>query len=228
MASRRKQMTKPPRTPKQRIASWVGLVLVLTSLATLSWAGWQMWGTNWVSRRLQAEAIEKIHQQWEAGGESAEVDAGKVTSIVRIPKFGDDYAVPILEGTSDAVLASGYGRFTESALPGDQGNFALAGHRVTHGEPLRNMPELRAGDEVIVETRDATYTYVLDTGGDDLVVPFTETWVIDPLPTNPDGGVGPSQDPGQRLITLTTCSELFHTDNRLIAFGHLVDEEPRA
>jgi sortase A len=68
----------------------------------------------------------------------------------------------------------------------------------------------------------------LDTGGDDLVVPFTETWVIDALPTNPDGGVGPAADQVQRLITLTTCSELFHTDNRMIAFGHLVDEEPRA
>ena len=37
----------------------------------------------------------------------------------------------------------------------------------------------------------------------------------------------PSQDDGQRLITLTTCSELFHTDDRLVAFGHLVDKEPR-
>ena len=32
----------------------------------------------------------------------------------------------------------------------------------------------------------------------------------------------PAQRPGQRLITLTTCSELFHTDDRMIAFGHLV------
>ena len=33
----------------------------------------------------------------------------------------------------------------------------------------------------------------------------------------------PAQRPGQRLITLTTCSEIFHTDNRMIAFGHLVE-----
>ena len=37
----------------------------------------------------------------------------------------------------------------------------------------------------------------------------------------------PEQKAGQRLITLTTCSELFHTDNRLVAFGVLVDREPR-
>jgi sortase A len=38
--------------------------------------------------------------------------------------------------------------------------------------------------------------------------------------------VQPAQRPGQRLITLTTCSELFHTDNRMIAFGHLVGSRP--
>ena len=47
--------------------------------------------------------------------------------------------------------------------------------------------------------------------------------MIDKLPKNPHGGVEPAQRPGQKLITLTTCAELFHTDNRMIAFGHLVD-----
>ena len=60
-------------------------------------------------------------------------------------------------------------------------------------------------------------------------MPFSAGWVLDDVPQNPDaGGVQPpSQDPGQRLITLTTCSELFHTDDRLVAFGHLVDKVPR-
>ena len=66
-----------------------------------------------------------------------------------------------------------------------------------------------------------------DTNPNDLVIPFTGIWVTDPLPTNPDGGVQPRQEEGQRLITLTTCSELFHTDERMIAFGHLVDREAK-
>jgi sortase A len=53
--------------------------------------------------------------------------------------------------------------------------------------------------------------------------------VLDPLPDNPvDGGPEPEQVAGQRLITLTTCSEIFHTDNRMIAFGHLVKAEKKA
>ena len=103
------------------------------------------------------------------------------------------------------------------------GNYALAGHRVTHGEPLRRMPDLQPGDQVVVETVNATYVYRLDTDPEALIVPFTGTWVLDPLPKNPDaGGPEPLQKKRQRLITLTTCSEIFHTDNRMIAFGHLV------
>jgi sortase A len=156
------------------------------------------------------------------------VPEGAATALVRIPRFGDDYVMPVLEGTSDDVLAAGFGHFADTAGPGEKGNYALAAHRVTHGEPLRRMPDLQAGDEEIIETRTTTYTYELTSGGDDLVVPFTAGWVVDPLPTNPEeGGVQPAQEPGQRLITLTTCSEIFHTDNRMVAFGVLKDRQPR-
>ena len=220
---------------------WVGLALVVGGVSVLGWVAWQVEGTNWVSRREQSQVLDRIRGAWERGEPTARLRVGggmvglggpedrvEAVGVVRVPRFGDEYAVPLLEGTSDAVLAAGYGHFTRSAGPGERGNFALAAHRVTHGEPLRDMPSLQPGDRVLVETRAATYTYELTTGGDDLVVPFTETWVVDPLPTNPrPGGVQPPQEPGGRLITLTTCSELFHTDDRMIAFGVLVDTRRR-
>ena len=126
------------------------------------------------------------------------------------------------------VLAAGYGHFEDTAAPGEVGNYALAAHRVTHGEPLRRMPELQPGDEIIIETQTMVFTYVLDTGGDDLVVDRSEDWVTDPLPANPDAGEPqPTQQVGQRLITLTTCAELFHTDDRMVAFGHLESVDPK-
>jgi sortase A len=135
--------------------------------------------------------------------------------------------VPVFEGTSDEVLATGFGHFAGSAGAGKVGNYALAAHRITHGEPLRAMPDLQVGDAVVVQTRTETYTYRLTTAGAALVVPFTAGWVTDPLPHNPSpGGVEPAQNEGQRLITLTTCSELFHTDNRMVAFGVLAKEVP--
>ncbi|WP_139981285.1 class E sortase [Nocardioides litoris] len=202
---------------------FVGLGLVLAGLGILGWVGWQLYGTNWVSQKRQQQTVDRLEQEWDGGGqgrETVQTEQGPARAILRIPAFGDDFAVPVMEGVADDALASGIGHFEGTAGPGEVGNFALAGHRVTHGEPLRDMPDLQPGDEVVVETRDATYTYVLDTGGDDLRVPFTDGWVVEPEPVNPDGGVGPR--PGKdRLITLTTCAELFHTDDRLIAFGHL-------
>jgi len=227
----------PTPTRQRRRLSWtagLGLALVLTGLAILGWLAWEFWGTNWVSHRTQARVITQIERGWQRGQSHTLVPEGPggdpvaAGAIVRIPRFGAGYAVPVLEGTSDSVLAAGFGHYDGSVHAGGVGNYALAGHRVTHGEPLRDMPDLRAGDEIVVETRRTVFTYRLDTGGDDLVVPFSASWVLDPLPTNPDGGVQPpDRSPGQRLITLTTCSELFHTDNRLVAFGHLVSRRPR-
>ena len=71
--------------------------------------------------------------------------------------------MPVLEGASDEVLAAGVGHM-EDTEAGAQGNYVLAGHRVTHGEPFADLPDLEPGDEILVETRSATYTYVLDTG----------------------------------------------------------------
>ncbi len=204
----------------------LGLLLVSAGLALLGYVGWQLWGTSWVSERRHEELVTEVERQWRSGREGVDAEEGRVASIVRIPRFGDDFAVPLLEGTSDEALAAGMSHFTDSAEPGARGNFAVAGHRVTHGEPLRDMPELAPGDEVVVETAEATYTYLLDTGGDDLSVAFDDGWVLDELPANPDpGGPGPADHP--RLITLVTCAELFHTDDRLVAFGHLESKDPR-
>ncbi|WP_235736228.1 class E sortase [Nocardioides alcanivorans] len=210
---------------------WLGVGLVLAGVGMLGWFAWQFWGTNWVAKRTHERLIEEVEKEWrEQPGAKGAVSfpEGDVEAIIRIPRFGDDYAVPVLRGTSEAVLTKGYGHFDGSAEPGKKGNYALAAHRVTNGEPLRGMPSLKVGDEVVVETRDKIFTYELTTGGKDLEVTFEDTWVIDKLPTNPKaGGVQPRQEPGQRLITLTTCAELFHTDNRLIAFGQLVATEKR-
>jgi sortase A len=218
----------------RRVAYWLGLAMVLAGLVLLGYVGWQFWGTNWTSQRAQRQVTSDLQREWANPGPALRklqpryVPKGKASALVRIPKFGKQYVVPVLEGTSEDVLARGYGHFGHTAQPGQVGNYALAAHRVTHGEPLRRMPELRPGDRVIIETVADTYTYRLDTNPNSLIVPFTGVWVLDTVPKNPDqGGTQPAQRPGQRLITLTTCSELFHTDNRMIAFGHLVKVTPK-
>lgn len=218
---------KPKRSLGRRITFWSGITMITVGLTLLAYVAWQLWGTNWLSKREQREITQQLQEDWAVNeGCDQFCPHGKASALIRIPKFGKDYVVPVLEGTSDDILAKGFGHFEDTAQAGQAGNYALAGHRITHGEPLRDMPDLRPGDKVIVETRKFTYTYVLDTNPNDLVIPFTGTWVLEPDPKNPDGGPEANHK-FKRLITLTTCSELFHTDNRMIAFGHLVKAEKK-
>ncbi len=145
------------------------MVLVLGGLGMLGYVGWQFFGTNYVSRQTQERITADLQEQWALGAQGQGAGNARApkqsarladaTALIRIPALGDDYVVPVLEGVGDDELASGYGHFPGTADPGEKGNYALAAHRVTHGEPLRDMPSLAPGDEVLVETRDAVYTY---------------------------------------------------------------------
>ena len=202
----------------------VGAVLVVTGLTVLAWFGWQYWGTDWQSRQRHVEVSHALHQGWRTGTAEVHTDFGVATAILHVPAFGRKWSVPVLQGSSDEVLAAGVGHVEGTAEPGQEGNVVLAGHRVTHGEPFARIRDLRAGDLVEIETRAATYTYVLDTGGHDLDVSFTDTWVLADRPRNPEGGVEPADAP--RLLTLVTCAEVFRTSQRTVVFGHLVGSAP--
>jgi len=220
----------PAAEPRQRRGAtfWVGVALLVSGAGVLAYVAWQFFGTNLVAHQRQRQIVARTETIWAAKGKhAAAASLHGAQALVRIPRFGRDYVVPVQQGVGDTVLAEGFGHFDGTARPGQVGNYAIAAHRVTHGEPLRGMPSLRPGDKVVVETRRRTFTYRLDTFPTQLIVTFNDIWVISPLPRNPRGGVQPVQAPGQRLITLTTCSELFHTDNRMIAFGHLVSSRAR-
>ncbi len=139
-------------------------------------------------------------------------------AVLRIPRLG--LTVPVAQGIDKrAVLDKGYaGQYPGTAGPGEQGNFALAGHRNTHGEPFRYVNRLRAGDELIVEVRGRRYTYVVG----QVLGETTErdVGVIAPVPRSlvkPEYGYG---EPGA-YITLTTCTPEYTSKYRLVVWGTL-------
>ncbi|GAA3625152.1 class E sortase [Microlunatus ginsengisoli] len=222
-----------PRARRRRpsVLGVIGLVLLLGGLGCLGWIAYQYVGTNVVSKRAFEQESGELRARWDAqppapavptgSADPALSDAqpravpGDAIALLRIPRFGDSYEVPILEGTELSVLARGVGHYPSTAQPGQIGNFAIAGHRVTHGQPFSRLLELDKGDQILVETRSAIYTYVIDTAPRDLTVEENATWVVDPVPGQPDA------TPTQALITLTTCQDLFHSPDRSIGFGHL-------
>ncbi|MFI6561547.1 class E sortase [Streptomyces sp. NPDC050534] len=145
-------------------------------------------------------------------------------AILTIPRLG--LRVPVAEGVSKPnVLNKGYvGHYIGSQQPGQAGNFALAGHRNTHGEPFRYINHLRPKDVVQVETRSATYTYVVDK-----TLPQTsarDSGVVRPIPRSivkPRYGYS---GPGY-YITLTTCTPEYTSRYRLVVWGTLVSMRPR-
>lgn len=152
------------------------------------------------------------------GRTPARPDLSQAYAVLTIPRLG--LRVPVAEGVGKRnVLNKGYvGHYPRTAQPGRAGNFALAGHRNTHGEPFRYINRLRRGDEVRVETKAAVYTYVVDrtlartTPGDG--------GVLRPVPRS---GVKPSYgygDPGYYL-TLTTCTPEYTSKYRLVVWGKL-------
>ena len=204
----------------------LGIGLLVAGLTCLGWVGFQYFGTNLVSERAFDTESEQLRAKWSEesqsdpdGKKQASVIPGEAIGLLRIPAFGADYEIPILNGTDLSVLSKGVGHYESTAAPGQIGNFAVAGHRVTHGQPFAQLLDLKRGDEVIVETRDAIYTYALDDSPRQLTVKDSDTWVIDPVPGQPD------VKPTQPLITLTTCQDLFRSADRSIGFGHLISTQ---
>ncbi len=216
----------------------VGLVLLLGGLGCLGWVVYQYLGTNVVSERAFDDGRRELRQQWadtpatvpstaptqvprpvdpEGSPDPAfaEASSGEPVALLRVPAFGADYEVPVVEGTDLDVLSRGVGHYAGTARPGQIGNFALAGHRVTHGQPFRRLLELEPGDEVIIETRTEVHTYVMDAEPRALTVDDAATWVLDPVPGEPD------REPTRALLTLTTCQDLFRSPDRSVGFGHL-------
>jgi len=209
----------------------VGACLLLVGLVLVGWVGYQYFGTNVVSSRHFDQERQRLRHQWSQPVDTpatptgpdrttpqdagADVAPGEAVALLRVPRFGDDYEVPLVRGTDLDVLANGVGIYQGSAAPGEVGNFAVAGHRVTHGEPFRQLLELRRGDEVIVETRTAIFVYVIDLPPSELTVDEHDDWVLAPVPGKPD------QHPTEALITLTTCQDLFHSPDRSVGFGRL-------
>ncbi len=201
-------------TGRSRVLLVLGLLLIVTGVGILGWFGWQYWGTNIVAQREHDRIRAEIRQQWRSDDPETKIEG---VGLLRVPRFGEDFEVPILDGDDPATLARGVGRDTDGAEPGEIGNLVLSGHRVTHGEPFRDFLSLRAGDEVIVETRTHVHTYVLRQDGDRIRVPFTTSWPLWPVP-DPDAA---GQEPTEAVVTLVTCAELFRTDDRNVVIGDL-------
>ena len=127
-----------------------------------------------------------------------------------IPAIDVDWVVVQGVGLSD--LADGPGHYPDSAMPGQVGNTAIAGHRTTHGAPFFRIAELATGDPIEVQVSGRTYTYRVTST--EIVQPG-QVGVVAPVPDQP--GVTPTR----RLLTLTSCNPRYSARERYVVHAEL-------
>ncbi|NBE54814.1 class E sortase [Streptomyces boluensis] len=143
---------------------------------------------------------------------------GKPFAVMYIPRFGFTWNKPVLEGTKTDTLKKGLGHYASTAQLGQRGNFSVAGHRRTYGDPFKDFPKLRAGDAVVLTDGSTWFTYrIADKPYKTLP---SDVEVIDPVPRK-SGFDGPG-----RYLTLTTCEPEWGHSHRLIVWAHLDATQP--
>ncbi|WP_406353683.1 class E sortase [Streptomyces sp. NBC_00658] len=213
----------------------VGTVIVLFVVYVLFWTGVK-------ADSAMDRQIDQLQEQWSKGsvnppatpqsssspgpGESpdaapeppASYTYDKPFAVMYIPRLGFTWNKPVLEGTGTDVLKKGLGHYRGTAQLGQTGNFSVAGHRRTYGDPFKDFPELRKGDAVVLTDGTTWFTYRIDKGPYKTLPADIE--VIDPVPRK--SGYTRSG----RYLTLTTCDPEWGHSHRLIVWAHLDSTQP--
>ena len=209
----------------------IGVVLLLFAFYEAYW-------TNVESGQLQEEASAHLDEQWRNPRQKLEPELGEAFAQLYIPTFGSDYRFAIIEGTNEDDLLRGPGRYVDSQMPGEMGNFAVAGHRVGKGAPFNDLGKLETCDDIVVETQTERITYrVLPIDGEQADcfngIPPEYSHVVGRHITTP-GDVSvtnpvPESDaaPNREILTLTTCHPQFSNAERMIVHAMEVEKEEK-
>lgn len=205
----------------------VGTVIVLFVVYVLFWTGVK-------ADTVMDDEIDRLERQWAQGDvrpteaaapgapaappKPAAYENGRAFAIMYIPRLGFTWNKPVLEGTGTGTLKKGLGHYAGTAQLGQKGNFSVAGHRRTYGDPFKDFPRLRPGDAVVLTDGTTWFTYRIGKGPYRTVP--TDIEVIDPLPRK-SGYTRPG-----RYLTLTTCEPEWGHSHRLIVWAHLDATQP--
>jgi sortase A len=128
-------------------------------------------------------------------------------AVLKIPKV--HLIAPVFNGTDDVTLNRGVGRIAGTAMPGQDGNLGVAGHRDGF---FRSLKDVSVGDVVEIASREEQDTYVVTTM--EIVEP-TNVSVLDSGPVS--------------TLTLVTCYPFYFVGDapkRFIVTALLTQRDP--
>ena len=247
-ASRVDARRTPRARARVSVVGVIGELLITAGVVVMLFLGWYVWLNDIITGSAQQDAAQEIQEQLRADFErdrgSAEPEPepvdpetprdpgepvvgtappeGEAFGALIVPRFGEDYVRTIASGVDlQTVLNNsrlGVGHYMETQMPGEVGNFALAAHRTTYGAPFADIAELRAGDNIYVETREGWYEYSFRNL--EYVWP-TAVQVLEPVPQ------APQVEASDRILTLTSCNPRFSAAERIIAYAVFETWYPR-
>ncbi|HET8923575.1 MAG TPA: class D sortase [Candidatus Acidoferrum sp.] len=177
---------------------WTSFALVLAGVIAVGYSGYVV---------VYSQAYQTIElRTFEHNPRLAEphlLNSGDVIGEIQIPRLG--VKAVIVQGDAPELLDRAVGHIPQTALPGEWGNVALAGHRDRLFRPLRQVHQ---GDTIVLETAIGSFTYQVEST---FVVPSSEVGVLRSSSTNE--------------LTLITCfpfDYIGHAPKRFIVRGREV------
>lgn len=208
----------------RRAVSVLGELFITAGVVILLFLVWQLWWTSVEAGAEHARTVTTLEKSFAAPAKKAAPEAptpkpGEAFGVLRVPRFGAAYRQPIVEGTGHEVLDRGVGHYVGTAMPGQIGNFALAGHRVTYDNPFNQIADIRDGDRAIVETKWGWYVYK---SYDDKIVLPSHGQAIAPVPEHP------GEKPTKAYMVMTACHPMFSARERYVEYLVFEAKFPRA
>lgn len=172
----------------RRVLRAAHYVFLAAGIMALGYAGYAVLDLYWYQRAEMSkfETVSAIAEPRPV--EAVPIAAGGVIGEIEVPRLG--LKAMVVQGDSEKLLRRSVGHLPESALPGEPGNIALAGHRDGLFRPLRNV---RPGDTITLRTPDREFHYQVEWTA---IVPPTAVSVIQPT--------------SEQALTLVTCYPFYY------------------
>ncbi len=204
----------------RRIARGAGEVMITFGLIVLLFAFYEVYGKAAAVDAHQKDLNKELTQTWTqrtvtGGGAAASAlpAPGGPLGRLYIPALHLHWVV--VEGVSLRDIQYAPGHYPGTALPGQVGNFSVAGHRIP--SIFWDLQKMVPGQIIVVETRDGWYEYRVTQN--EIVTPHSIE-VIDPTPDQP--GVAPTE----AMMTLTTCNPKWNDYQRMAVHAVLIKSQP--
>lgn len=181
----------------------LGKILILLGIYIIGLVLYLNYNTSKINKQMVEEYRNVVkHEKIK----NDEYSIGDVIGVLTIPKI--NLEVAIKRGVDNKVLKDAVGHFENTSMPGDYGNFAVAGHRAyTSNKFFSNLDEVQVGDEINVLSEGENFKYKVN--NIEVVTP-DKVEVVN------------SNNKNKKEITLVTCTPKYTGSHRLIVKGEYV------